>query len=394
WLAVVVTLTWPLAAHLSTRLADTQPACRFDALLTAWAGAWESEALVGEPSQLFDADVYHPARRSLLFVEAGLGALPVFAPVYLATRNPALALNATLLLGVAFTATAIHLVVGGWTGSFTGGLIAAWLFVATPWTLWAFGPTAPNYVVLWWLPYILLLAARGPRSGRGRLALGALIVLQSLVSVIYLAAATFLPLSALALVRLARRATRASGVRLAMTLAGAVVVLSPLYLALLEIRRTQPDLDRQTMWSVTQPTNLPLGPFTQALSPMAAPPVAWGLVALGALVHAVRGRRGRLREPWRHGALWLVVGLVGSIAREVEWGGRRFPGPLGLIGHVVPQVMALRVASRIGVAGAMGSALLAGAGFAEIEGLLRRRSRTGRAPGRIALLAGALVLAT
>lgn len=393
WLAVVVLLTWPLGGHLSTRLPDTHPACRFDALLTAWAGAWETEALVRAPSTLLDANLYHPVRHSLLFVEAGFGALPLFAPVYLATHDPALALNATFLLGAALTAASIHLVVGAWTGSFAGGLVAAWCFLSTRWVLWSFGPTAPNYVVLFWLPPILFLAARGRRGWREPTVLAVLVALQSLVSVVYLAVATVAPLAVLAARRLLRRATRPAGLRLAGSIGMAIVPLAPLYLGLLGVRRANPGLDRQTWWSVVQPTSLPLGPFRDALSPLAVPPVAWLLVAVGLAIHSSRGSRGALRGPWRHGALWLSVGLLASLSRELEWGGARLPGPLGLLGRVLPQVMALRVTARIGIAGAMGLALLVGTAFAEIERLAGRRLRPRSADAATAVLAGSFVVA-
>jgi len=392
WIAVVVALTWPLAAHLSTRLPDIEKACRFDALLAAWAAAWETDALLQAPSRLLDANVYHPAPKALLYVETGFGALPLFAPAYLATRDPAFALNATFLLGAAFTAAALHLVVGTWTGSFVGGLLAAWTLLTTRWLLWSFGPTAPNYAVLFWFPAILLLAARGPRRGIEQAALVVIVALQGLVSAVYLAAATFAPLVVLAAVRLARRPTRSAGRRLAASLLAALLLLSPLYAALVGLRRANPDLERQTVWQVVEPTRLPLGPLSGSLSPLAIPPVAWLLVAAGLLVHLGRRRRGPLREVWRHGALWLSVGFLASLAREIEWDGVRHPGPLALLGTVLPQVMVLRVPSRIAIAAAMGVALLVGTAHAEIERLLVRKLRPAAATAAIAAIASGLVV--
>ena len=373
WIAIVVVLTWPLSAHMRTRLPYTQSACAFDALLAAWAGAWESEALLHAPSRLVDAGIYHPAKGALLYVESGLGALPVFAPAYLATGNPALALNVTFLLGAALTAAALHLVAGSWTGSFLAGVVAGWSFLTTKWALWVFGPTAPNYVVLFWFPAIMLLAARLPRSRRGYFLLGTAIVLQSLVSAVYVAAAVFAPLVVLAIIRLARSSTRASGARLSIILAVALLVLAPLYAGLLGVRRDNPALDRQTIWTISQPTHLPWGPFKEDLSPMAAPWLVYVLVGIGLLTHLLRRRPGELRAAWRHGGLWFFVGFVGSLAREIDWNGSRFPGPLGWVGQLLPQVMVLRVPSRIGIASGMGLSLLAAAAFSEVEGLLRRR---------------------
>jgi len=45
-----------------------------------------------------------------------LGALPYFAPAFLATGNPVLASNLLFLGGVTLTVCAVHRLVAGWTG--------------------------------------------------------------------------------------------------------------------------------------------------------------------------------------------------------------------------------------------------------------------------------------
>src|SRR2546429_26029 len=107
----VVWLTWPLAAHLRTHLPSTEVACSFDTLLIAWVLAWQTHALATAPLHFAQANIYHPARHALFYCEAGVGALPYYAPAFLLTGSPALALNVTLLGGVALTAWALHLVV-------------------------------------------------------------------------------------------------------------------------------------------------------------------------------------------------------------------------------------------------------------------------------------------
>src|SRR5439155_1299480 len=93
----VVWLTWPLAAHLRTHLPSTEVACSFDTLLIAWVLAWQTHALATAPLHFAQANIYHPARHALFYCEAGVGALPYFAPAFLLTGSPALALNVTLL---------------------------------------------------------------------------------------------------------------------------------------------------------------------------------------------------------------------------------------------------------------------------------------------------------
>src|SRR5438552_3744036 len=115
-----------------------------------------------------------------------------------------------------------------WTASHLGGFVAAWTFLMTRWTLWEFVPSAPQYAVLQYLPMIVLVASKPATSFKQALLLLPLVVLQSLASLLYLGVAVFAPLTLLALFRLARSATRRSGLRLLGVLLLALLVLLPL----------------------------------------------------------------------------------------------------------------------------------------------------------------------
>jgi hypothetical protein len=117
YLAVVVALTWPLAALMTTHLPRTFQPVGADMHLTGWALAWQTHALATDPVHVLDANVYWPHRLALLYGTPGFGLLPAFAPVFLASGNPTLALDAALLLCLALTATTLHLVVTRWTAS-------------------------------------------------------------------------------------------------------------------------------------------------------------------------------------------------------------------------------------------------------------------------------------
>jgi hypothetical protein len=181
--AAVVWLTWPLAQHLGTHLPNTWVACRYDSLLIGWALAHQADALVSAPWTFGDGNIFHPAPHALFYGEPGFGALPWFMPAYLLTDNPTLALNVTFLLSVALTAWALHLVVHAWTGSHAGGLVAGWTFLSTPWVLWKWIPSAPNYAVLQYCPFIVLLAALPGLTVRRFALLLSLVILQGLVTI-------------------------------------------------------------------------------------------------------------------------------------------------------------------------------------------------------------------
>ena len=61
--------------------------------------------------------MYYPTRYALFYGSTAFGALPYFAPTYLISGNPVLALNLVLLSCVALTAWTLHIVVARWTGS-------------------------------------------------------------------------------------------------------------------------------------------------------------------------------------------------------------------------------------------------------------------------------------
>src|SRR5262245_2729931 len=104
YLGVVVWLTWPLATSLGSSLPDSSN----DLYYSAWVLAHESHALVDARASFAGANIYHPAPDALFYGPAALGALPLFAPVFLATNDAVLAINVTFLLGLALTGVSMH----------------------------------------------------------------------------------------------------------------------------------------------------------------------------------------------------------------------------------------------------------------------------------------------
>src|SRR5262245_57534979 len=208
YLAAVVWLTWPLAAHVTTHLPATRDTWRYDALYGVWALAHETQALAGAPGVTLEGTVFHPAPHALFYGPTALGALPFFAPPYLATGNAILATNLAFLTGLALTAWMLHVATLGWTGSPLAGAVAATTWLTTPYVMRWWVPTTPYHAVLCWLPAIVALAATPLATLRACVALALLVAVQSLTDVIYVAPAVFAPLGVLALARIARRASR------------------------------------------------------------------------------------------------------------------------------------------------------------------------------------------
>src|SRR5262249_53783288 len=160
YVGLVVWLTWPLGASIRSAMPLARMSCMFDMYYSAWALGHESHALV-RGTTFADGGIYHPAAHTLFYGPAALGALPLFAPVYLATGNPGLAVNLTFVLGLALTGVAVHWVVWRWTGSDLAGIVGATTVVLSQWLIWGFVPTAPHWAPLYGLPLIAFVAARG-----------------------------------------------------------------------------------------------------------------------------------------------------------------------------------------------------------------------------------------
>jgi hypothetical protein len=380
---------------MGTTLPFTAIGCRGDSLLVAWALAHETRSLAGDLGAFFQGGAFHPTPHAILYGEAAFGAVPLFAPVFLATGNPALALNVVLVAGTALTATALHLVTHRWTRLHAAGAVTAATFLATPWVLWTWGPVAPNYVCLFYLPPIVWLAAR-PDASRGRTALlAALIVLQGLCGV-YLAVATLAPLAVLGGVRLLRARTRAAGAAvLAAVLVGALMLAVP-YSAYLDVRRANPLLGYQSLFLLVRfgVTSLPWGPFAWG-APAGIPRVAWLVLALGGAAAIAGGlRRAPAPAPvsaWTTTALWIGAALVASLTAEVVWQGRRIAWPLGMLLFRLGAYEMVREPARLALAALVGLALLMGLAFAALAGALTGGRAGCRTAGLRALLAAAVV---
>lgn len=351
--AVLVLLTWPLARHIGTHFPDTWISARFDQPTLSWALAWQVHALVTD-ADWRHANIFHPTPDALFYGEAGFGALPYFAPVFLLTGNPVLALNLTFLLCLGLTATALHWVAWKWSGSHVAGAVAAGTFLGTRWILWAWVAPAPTYAVLQYLPLIVFLAARGTRGVGDFVLLVALIAVQALTS-IYIALSLVVPLAAICLVQAISPRTRRAAARGALALATGVAVVAPVYVGYLVVRLREPSVVSQTSWPYTWVTALPWGPISYT-TPMGVP-LMTGLLVVSAFVL----RRRVPRTPLWHVATWTIVGFLMSLG-TMEWGTHRVELSLASVSGGNP----LRIAQRLGVGGLMGISLLAGLGMAAL----------------------------
>src|SRR3990172_7500044 len=117
-------------------------------------------------AHLFDANIFHPAPSTLALSEHLLGYWPLFAPVYLATRNAVLAYGTTLLLAFVLSGSAMCWLVRHWTGQLGAGVVAGVVFAFAPWRLSQLAHV--QMLGLYALPLVLLCWDRALLAGRRR----------------------------------------------------------------------------------------------------------------------------------------------------------------------------------------------------------------------------------
>ncbi len=318
--AVVVALTWPLAPRAATHIAATHGPFHIDTLHTAWMLAHESRALTDASTSLLDAGIYHPEHRTLFYSTTSLGLLPFFAPTFLATGNPALAIDVAFLACVALTAWTMHVVVRRWTGDHLAAAFAglAYLWSTTP--IRGFPAAAPYFAVLMYVPLVIYAAATPTSRLAAPPLLAALIALQCLTEPLYIAPVVLVPLLTIALARLARASTRKDGLRLVSALALAVVVLLPVYVGYADVVLRNPNLSRQSVYGGgAEPSSGGGTRPSLAFSLYAYVVGSWYWYPIPAVVLATivvgfaavrRSATPPERAAWRHCAFWSVLVFV------------------------------------------------------------------------------------
>ena len=381
--AVSVWATWPLAVHLSTHVYDptrhggfVAESIRADVRLVVWILAWTLHALTTPGVSLWDANVFHPARGTLALSEHLLGALPVYAPLALATGDPVFAHQATLLATFVLAVLAMLALARAWTASWPAAILAASLFAFSPFRGAHLG--ALQIEGCWMFPVVVLAAWRSVTTpGLGwPIALALSLAMVGLHSV-YLAYGAFAGLATLLAVVIAFDArARAAWRRLAFPVLAAAAVVADAsrpYLAMREAGALGP----------------PRGEFVALTSAMLGQTGTTFAVVL-ALLTVPWWRRGLARDvpvAWIAGTLAAgVMCHALALGPTIRASTLEMPGPYALAAAVVPGFAALRIPSRLNAFATACAALLAGAGAA---GLARSISNPHNR-ARVAILSVAL----
>jgi hypothetical protein len=380
FVAAAIVHTWPLASAPGTwgRVDNA------DTALNAWAIAWVGMALVHDPLQLFNANIFHPEPRTLAFSEVMLPQAVLGAPLTWAGWDPVLVYNLLVMAGFALSGWAMAWVVSRWTGDRAAGIVAGLAYAFNAHTLVRFGHLQALHVQYLPLALVALDLLLKTPSARWALLLAAACVLQALTSN-YLLVMTVIAMAAAVAVRpetwrpAQLRAIAVTGVVAAAALAP---FLYPYWLA-----HTQQGLvrtfDDVVMYSATWRDWLATGGtlhyrlWSQRWfgAPSALfPGVAITLLALGAVATGRAWRDPRAR-------MALAIGVAGLALSF----GANLPGYQQLF-DALPILKGIRVVSRFGWLTLFALPMLAGFALAAL------RARASQAAGAaLVVTAGLLV---
>jgi hypothetical protein len=389
--------TWPMALAPGRHSLNHNA----DAELNAWIMAWVAHQLPRDPVNLFDANIFYPARDSLAFSEPLIVPALMGSPLAWAGASPVLVHNLILIAGLALSAFAACVLIEAWTGSLAAGLLAGSAFAFNTHTLTRLAHIQAAH--LYGLPLALLAVDALIRGGGPRAALllaGSMALLAYTSG--YLVVFACVALAVAVLVRAAEWLPRARtfGVNLTLATAAAALVIAPVYLPYRRVAREQHML--RSLDAVKEYSATPAGYlvstgrihfstwshrfFTTDVDSF-FPGVT--LMLLTTIAMLLTLRRSPARVPGTEGirvlrarSLMLVaIGLAGAVLSL----GTATP-IYAWVFHLFPPMQGLRVAARFANLFLLALALLGGIGLAWCLARVRQPRR------RAALAIAAIVL--
>jgi hypothetical protein len=377
--AVTVLLTYPLAFNLGTLgYKLDHPG---DPQYSVWNVAWVAHALLNDPLNVFNANIFFPHKGTLSYSEANLAAGALGVPIYWLTGNPYATHNFVVLLSFILSATGTYYLIRYITGERRPAIVGAICFAYCP---YVFGHL-PHIQLLMTagIPFSLLafhrLADR-PSAGRGA-ALGLAMALQALACAYYSVFLVLIIGLAVFITAARRRLWSRHEYWLALAVGAAVAaaIVTPLFWPYAELQSEygfSRALDDSRRFSANWLSYLTSARYTSAW--LNGGRTGWtdvlfpGFLATILGVAALWTYRSATRE-WRdYTVLYAVLSLFAC------W--QSFGPRAGLYSasyHLIPAFSFLRAPSRFGVVVALGLSVLAGITIARLLQASRRHQLVG-----------------
>jgi hypothetical protein len=385
FIVATVVMTWPFAAKMGSSTPGGG-----DPLLQIWIARWVQHALVTNPLNLYDANIFHPYTNTLAYSDSNIPAAILSAPLYLLTGNAILAVNLLVLGTFVLAAGGAYALTVALTGNRAVGVVVGLAYAFLPYRYAHIFHL--NQLGHAWTPWVLaalvLLVQRlGTRDHAWRLAVGfgALMGVQVVTSfyvAFQLAFAVAIALIA-AVVAAPQARTPRFLAHLAVAGAVALAIILPLALPYLQVRdelgleRTVREAER---YSATPTSYFRVTGENRVWERLARRGGSEDILFPGgvALVGAALGLAAWRRRP----ALTTAAVVLGAVAFVISLGptwlpaeGGTRPLPYRFLFDYFPFFKAMRVPARFGVLANFAIVVLAASGFAWAWELLRARLR-------------------
>lgn len=177
YIGLTAAVTWPQARQVSSHVADVG-----DPLLNTWALAWVAHQMPFAPAHLFDANIFHPERRTLAYSETLIAPALLGAPLLWLGAGPVEVYNLLFLAGFALSGLTMAVLVFELTGRTSAALVGGAVFAFLPWRIDHYSHF--QLLQTQWMPLALLGLHRTFTRGRVRdgVLMGAGVGLQALTS--------------------------------------------------------------------------------------------------------------------------------------------------------------------------------------------------------------------
>ena len=385
WWSWPAILSWPSAVAFG--VGEYAVFQRGDFYLIVWTLSWVSHALAAGPAALFDGNTFFPAKLTVAYSEHLLGYVPLFAPVYLTTGNPILAINVTAAATYPLSALCMYLLArlymadaaAALSGFFYAFTLARYL-----------APPHLQTLGIQYFPLILLASEQWLRRAelRHALLLFCALTLQSLSSAYLLYAVMLMTCPFVVVAAWHHRALldRRRIVGLLVVALGALAVVAATMWPYLILRAqglmTSYGEDRTALGLIPYFARVYL---TRVLFQQGMGWFGYLLVLVGLL----SARAAAARWARTVGVLLALVGCVAALGPHMAIAGFEIWSPYILLRDLVPGFATVRLPGRFVVIANVGFALLAGLGA---DALLRRVRPLPAALASGAVAAAALLL--
>jgi len=191
-------LTYPLIFELTTAV----PNDIGDPLLNTWILAWDTHALLTDPLNLFNANIFYPLSNTLAYSEHLFSTALLALPWQVLFGEPVLAYNLSLLFSFPLAAFGMYLLALRWTHHRGAAFIAGLIFAFNPYRF--AGIAHLQLLTFQWLPYAVLyldlllvkqgLGVRGQEVERTRVLKPALLAALAIFFLLQVLASWYLAL--------------------------------------------------------------------------------------------------------------------------------------------------------------------------------------------------------